>query len=149
MNVPLAAARWKIITRMVTLEADKTTIRVLLGTASFVWAAILFCNVMLGRHIMERPAYEILRLFGNDWAWMGYFMIHFVGVLWRTYTARKCIACALLVNTYGCAIWAYTTIAINSAIDFMSPTFGLEIVVCIYAGLALYGTGWKDEIVTD
>lgn len=147
MNVPVIP-RWWAITRMIFLEADTTTTRMLLGTASFIYMLILALNSAMGHHLLDRPAYALMNIFGGDLFWGILFVAHGIGVLWRFYTARSCVLCAIAVNLFGCCLWTYTTVAVNVSIGFLSPTFALEIPTCILAWWVLYRTGMRDEVVS-
>lgn len=147
MNMP-NASRWRGVTRVVFYEADTTTIRALLGSASAVFAFMLVLNVWMGQHIMDRSTYRLMKIWGGDFFWASLFFLHYAGVVWRIYATKACVWCAVAVNAFGFILWSYGTAAIGVSIGFLSPTSALELTICAASGWALYRTGLRDEVVT-
>jgi hypothetical protein len=135
--------------RRVLRESDTTLVRVILGLASLVYGGNLLAHVAFDLpSVMERPPYALFRILGGDLFWAAAFILHGLGVMWRTLTRRSCVPCALAVNCYGFILWAATTAALNYGVGFISPASSLEWVMVLFAGLALASTGLRDEIVT-
>jgi hypothetical protein len=135
--------------RRILRESDTTLVRVILGLASLVYGGNLLAHVFFGwPPVMERAPYTLFRLLGDDLFWALAFILHGLGVLWRTLTRRSCVPCALAVNCYGFVLWGCTTAAMNYGVGFVSPASSLEWTMILFSGLALASTGLRDEIVT-
>lgn len=170
-------SRWKAITRKIFFEADTITIRLLLATASLGWCLILLGNIVFasdgvaqwlwhllwdgvevpvmswdraifGSHALARPAYDLMRIFGNDVWWAAVFLVHFAGVVWRLYDPKARPIWALVINAYGCFVWVLSTSAINWSVGFIPPGSAMEWTLCAAAAWALYRTGLQPEVVT-
>ena len=136
-----------LTTRRIFFQADTTTVRLLLATASLGWTLVLLGNNLLGEPVMARPAYAIMHIVCHDNVWALLFFIHFAGVTWRLYDPKPRPLAALLVNAYGFAIWTISTAAINIAVGFVPPGSALEWTMCAASAWALYRTGLQTEAV--
>src|SRR3984885_858054 len=97
------------VTYSVFDDADTSLIRVLLANASLLWAAF----VIFFPSTFERPSYEIMRTVMPGQWWAYAFLIHFVGVYWRTYDPIPRILAGLIINAYGFVLWFFTTVSLN------------------------------------
>lgn len=137
-------AHVKKISRDILYETDTTTIRVILANASLLWAFALWTNP----HVFQLPSYEVMRAVGSASFWEIVFLMHFLGVYWRTFTPKSSVGWGLVVNGYGFMIWFFTTVSLNFYLGGLSPGTSLELVMCSASAWALYKTGFKPEAVS-
>jgi hypothetical protein len=134
----------RIVTRRVFLEADTTTVRIILAWASLVWAV----SITFDHNTFARPAYGLIRQMGPSWVWAVALTLHFVGVHWRIYDRRGRPAWGVAINAYGLSIWLCLTICMNLSIGAWAPSTAMEQVMCAFSAWALYRTGLRPEIVS-
>ena len=132
------------ITWSVFWTADTTTIRMLLGMASFFWAAILVINPAI---LSEHP-YQIMYSLAPSKCWAFLFFLYFLGVVWRIYDPCERIRWALGVNAFGLSLWVVLTLCMNIQAGSFLPGSSLEAVVCFFAAWALVRTGLGKDVVT-
>ncbi len=132
------------VLRKIFFIADTTTIRLILANASIFWSI----SLILQPETFNRPAYEIMRVFGNAYVWAAAFFLHFAGVYWRLLDHRARPTIALIVNCFGFMLWFISTVAINYSLGFFSHTSSLELAIVGASAWALYRTGLQTEIVT-
>lgn len=131
------------VTHSVFQDADTSLIRVLLANASLVWAAFV-----LSTNAFDRPAYEIMRTVASGHVWAIAFLVHFVGVYWRTYDPSPRIVAGLIINGYGFVLWFFTSVSLNYYVGSLSPGTAAELVLCAASAWALYKTGFKRELIS-
>lgn len=132
------------VTHSVWLDSDTTTIRIILANASFLWAFF----VMLDPIVFERPAYEIMRAVAPGHVWAAMFLLHFVGVYWRTYDPVARVLPGLIVNGYGFLIWFFSTVSLNFYVGALSPGTACELCMCAASAWALYKVGFQRELIS-
>lgn len=132
------------VTYSVFDDADTSLIRILLANASVVWAVFVWFNP----HVLDRPAYEIMRSVAPANVWAAAFFIHFLGVYWRTYDPVPRILPGLIINGYGFIIWFFTTVSLNYYVGSPSPGTAAELVLCASSAWALYKTGFRKELIS-
>lgn len=125
-------------------DADTSLVRILLANASVVWAVFVFVNP----HVFDRPAYEVMRAVMPGWAWAWAFILHFLGVYWRTYDPVPRVVPGLIINGYGFIIWFFTTVSLNYYVGALTPSTAAELVLCGSSAWALYKTGFKQELIS-
>lgn len=157
MNLPARTRNMRELTRVIFFESDTTTIRLLLASASLLYALFLGLNVMMGAGVMERPAYELFVVaasiigingHGASAFWAVIFLLHFLGVVWRLYDLRQCDVCAFIVNAYGFMIWFASTLMLNISVRFLGPGTALEWTLTAASLWALWRTARVPEIAT-
>jgi hypothetical protein len=132
------------VTHSVFNDADSSTIRLLLANASLVWAAIVWFNPA----VFERPSYDIMRAVAGHEVWSVAFLLHFLGVYWRTYDPVPRVVQGLIINGYGFMIWFFTTMSLNYYVGSPSPGTSAEFVLCLASAWALYKTGFNRELIS-
>lgn len=131
--------------KMLFIEGDTTTIRVLLGVASLGWTIGLWVQPL---GTFERPIFIWMRAVANEWVWGGLFLLHFVGVFWRLIDTIERKNWAMAVNMLGFALWAASTSAQILAVGEYTPSTSLEIVATIALFVVMLRTGRNREIRT-
>ena len=84
----------------------------------------------------------MLKVLAGSTVWAVLFMLHFLGVYWRTYDPISRPTPALVINSLGFLLWFYTTVSLNFYIGALSPSTALEITMCGASAWALYKTGF-------
>lgn len=131
--------------RLVFMEADTVTIRVLLAWSSFFSAIALLVHPNKFMH----PAYQVVAQFGSEHMWAAYFMLHFLGVHWRIFERSKSRPnWALAINTFGFAIWFISTAGICWAAGSVGIATSMSFTLCFASAWSLYRTGLGREVVT-
>lgn len=123
---------------------DTLTIRVVLALASIIWAIAL----LLGTQTFERPGWKILAVVSPEITWAILFLIFPLASAWRMVTPTYSRFWGLVINSYGFAIWFFTTLATNLAIGAFSPSTSLEWTILVAQGYVVVMTGLKKEVVT-
>lgn len=131
-------------TRKIFLGADTTTIRLLLAWSS----AVSGFSLILDPDKFKAPAYSVVAIFGNEQMWAAYFLAHWLGVHWRLYDPIARPNAALVINTFGFAVWFISTAAICWAVGAVGIATAMSLTLCIASAWALYRTGLQREIVT-
>lgn len=134
---------FRYVTTRIIKHADALTIRLLLATASLFVAVCLAFNM----HVMERHGYEVLRVLPAE-VWAALFLLHFGGVVWRTYDYVGRPKWAICINFFGFTVWAVWTLGLNVALGGVTPGTALEWTLVAASGWALYRTGLNDESVS-
>lgn len=131
--------------RVVFMEADTVTIRVLLAWSSLFSALALLVHPDKFKH----PAYVVMAQFGSEHWWALCFLIHFIGVHWRIFERSKSRPnWALLINTFGFAIWFTSTVSICWAVGSVGVATSMSFTLCFASAWSLYRTGLGKEVVT-
>lgn len=130
--------------KVVALCADTTTIRIILANASLMWAIASLLDPLA----FQRDAYAVLRQVADQSVWAAAFLLHFAGVYWRLFDPVARPIWALVINSYGFAVWFVSTAAVNLAVGGFAPGSALEWTMCMASAWALYRTGLNREIVT-
>jgi hypothetical protein len=94
------------------------------------------------------PAFEIMRAVCGERMWSVLFLLHFVGVYWRTYDPVPRILMGLIINSYGFLIWFFMTVSVNLYVGWVSPVTALELTMCAASAWALYKTGFRRELIS-
>lgn len=131
-------------TRKIFLGADTTTIRLLLAWSSFVSGV----SLLIDNDKFTTPTYTVVKTFGSETAWAVYFLAHFIGVHWRLYDPVSRPRCALVINTFGFAVWFISTMSICVAVGAVGIATAMSLTLCVASAWALYRTGLQREIVT-
>lgn len=131
--------------RLVFMEADTTTIRLLLAWSSF-WSAL---GLIFDDDKFQLPAYAVVAQFGNEKMWTLYFLAHFIGVHWRVFERSKSRPrWALAINCFGFAIWFVSTVGIAWAVGGIGIPIAMSMTLCMASAWALYRTGLGKDVVT-
>lgn len=131
--------------RIIFMEADTVTIRVLLAWSSF-FASI---SLLIHPDKFNLPAYQVVAQFGNERMWAAYFMLHFIGVHWRIFERSKSRPnWALAINTFGFAIWFISTTSISLAVGSVGIATSMSFTLCFASAWSLYRTGLGRDVVT-
>lgn len=131
-------------TRKIFLGADTTTIRLMLAWSSLVSGVAL----LVDSDKFKGPAYSVVAAFGTEQMWAVYFILHFLGVHWRLYDPVARPRAALVINTFGFAVWFISTTAICWAVGAVGIATAMSLTLCVASAWALYRTGLQREIVT-
>lgn len=152
MNFPARTRNMRELTRVIFYESDTTTVRLLLASASLLYAIFLLINMALDQPTMSRPAYELMSIFGGksraDYIWAATFFAHFAGVIWRLYDLRQCDVCSFIVNAYGFLIWFGSTLMLSLGGGFFDPGKVLEWTLSAASLWALWRTARVPEIAS-
>lgn len=127
------------------LTADTTTIRFLLAWASFT-AGI---GLLFDPDKFLLPAYAIVREFGNEQMWAGYFLSHWALALWRIFEVSKSRPrCAVAINLFGFAVWFISTVGLGWAVGGIGIPTAMAGTLCVASAWALWRTGTQPETVS-
>lgn len=132
------------ITKHIYFNADTSTIRLVIAAASLIWSIELLINP----HIYKVPGLELLFQMMGRFEWAFIFLLHFAGISWRFLDPRPRVIWALVVNALGFMLWCISTFAVIYTLGSLTPGTSIEVIICIFAGWALYRTGLRGEIVT-
>lgn len=129
-------------------KSDATTIRLILATASLMWAV----GAWVRPQSFDAIPYNSLEwvafgLFGPK-EWGAAFFLHFVGVVWRTFDPVHRVFWGLVVNTYGLVLWASVTLLLTWGLGRLSVTTATDWALCLFAAWALFKTGAPDDLVS-
>jgi O-antigen/teichoic acid export membrane protein len=131
--------------RLVFMEADTVTIRVLLATSSLFAATALLVDP--GK--FKQPAYSVVAQFGSVYMWALYFFLHFIGTYWRIFERSKSRPTwALAINTFGFAIWFVATASISWAVGSVGIVTSMGFTLCLASAWSLYRTGLGRDVVS-
>ena len=130
-------------TKFVFCYADLVCFRLLLGTASIVYAGLVLANP-LGFH---RPLYDMMVSIFSWWGWTILFTLHGVGAYWRIFAIKDRPNWALAINFLGFFVWSLSTVCINWTLGTYMPSSAMEWVMCCFSAWALFRTGSTKEIL--
>jgi hypothetical protein len=136
--------RIKCVVRHVYFNADTSTIRLVIALASLLWSI----ELVLNSHISTVPGMEYLFQVAGRLQWAAIFLAHFIGICWRFVDPKPRVYWALLINAAGFMLWSMSTFSVIYDLRSLTPGTSVELVICIFAGWALYRTGLRGEIVT-
>jgi hypothetical protein len=131
-------------------DMDTTTVRLILGISSYLWGI----SGLIAPRTFNLKALTLMSAMAPWWTWCTLFIIHGVLVTWRFIDPKPRPRAALLVNTYGFLVWTTTTFMGSLSLSALEPSYAVnplmavEMVLCVFAGWALYRTGMTTEIVT-
>lgn len=131
--------------QLVFLQADTVTIRLLLAWASF------FSALSLVFHLdkFKAPAYAVVANFGDEKAWIVYFLIHFIGVHWRVFErTRSRPKWALVINIWGFSLWFISAVGVSWSVGNVGINTSLSLTMCVASAWSLYRTGLGRDVVT-
>lgn len=138
-------AHINMVNHTLLFKQDTVTIRMILAFASLLWGAAM----LAWPQSFALPAYRVMAAFcANPKIWAFLFILHYFGVLWRIYDPTRRPTAALVVNSYGLAIWLFVTVCINLSIGFVSAGTATEWAMCAFAAWSLYRTGYSEETVS-
>ena len=132
------------ISRRVFWYAHPTTIRMLLGLSSLLFAVIMLVNPA----VAEMRQYTLMMAVMPGWLWVVGMLLHFVGVFWRIFDATPRVRWALAINLLGCYLWFTLTICVNVSMGGIIPGSSLEVITCLFAAWALIRTGIGKDVGT-
>lgn len=138
----------KTVMRRIVWRSDATTIRLILATASALWAIGAWLHPQTFDHspysVLERL--DFLHLTTNAWGVL--FMLHFFGVMWRVFDPTRRVIWGLIVNSYGLAIWLSVTLSLTIAVGSLDVDTSTDWALCLFAAWALFKTGARDDLVS-
>lgn len=130
---------------LVFLNADTTTIRLLLAWASFNAGV----SLLIDDDKFNAPEYAIVRGFGDEQMWALYFLLHWAGVHWRIFErSRSRPHWALVINAWGFAIWFVSTAALVWTSGDLGIATAMSWTLCVASAWALYRTGLSKDAVS-
>jgi hypothetical protein len=133
--------RVKSVTLDIVFAPDTMTLRAILALASLLYGI----NLILASGTMSRTGFILMFNLMPNYVWSGLFLTHFVGLSWKFLAEKPKVGIALAVNSLGFFTWFLSTLAINIDVfnkyGTLAPSTSLEIVVCAFAGWALFRTG--------
>lgn len=132
------------ISRRIFWHAHPTTIRMLLGLSSLLYALAMFINPS----VLQLPHYRIMMQIMPMWLWIALMVTHFIGVFWRVFDTRPRVRWAIAINVLGCYLWFTLTIATNLSMGRFIPGSSLEVITCLFAAWALIRTGVGKDVGT-
>lgn len=131
--------------RLVFVQADTVTIRILLAWGSF-FAAM---SLLLDPTKFKEPAYAVIANFGDERLWAVYFLIHWLGVHWRVFErSRSRPMAALVINTWGFSLWFVSSIGVSWSSGNVGINTSLALTMCVASAWSLYRTGLRRDVVT-
>lgn len=135
---------YRRVLRVVFIEGDTNTIRVLLAGASFFYAA----GLLLPLQTFSRPAFVGMRELAPEWVWATLFALHAIGVGWRQVDLVPRPNWAFAINALGIGLWLLYIGLVTLAIGEYTPSTAMEITVLLAALVALVRTGFNDEPIS-
>ncbi len=132
------------VSRAVFWGAHPTTVRLILGLSSALWALVL----LLDPQALTRWPYQYMLMIMPTWSWCVCFSLHFVASFWRIFDQTPRIYWALCTNTLGCFLWLTLTICINLRAGMFIPGSSLEVIISLFSVWSLIRTGLGKDMGT-
>ncbi len=124
--------------------AHPTTIRMLMGLSSVLWAITL----VFDESALLRWPYQYMLTVMSPASWAVGFGLHFIGTFWRIFDHTPRIYWALCINALGCFLWISLTICINLRVGLFTPGSGLEVITSLFSVWVLVRTGLGKDMAT-
>lgn len=132
-----------IICRYLFWFTDTTIWRLFLGVAALFYAVGLCFPGLGGQHLR----FALAEVVPYRYAWVGLFLLYFVGVFWRFIDVTPRVRWALAVNALGCGLWLTTAVSVFMTYSF-TPGAATNGVLWVCSAWVLLRTALTSEIVT-
>lgn len=117
LAVALVGRNYKTLIVAIFTEVDTMTVRIVMGWASMIFAALLVAS----QQPFTKDAYGIMEAIAPQWAWALVFLGYGIGTVYLVYSKRHRAKWNLVFNIYGFLLWGFCLISMVVALGYISP----------------------------
>jgi len=127
---------YKTLLIAIFTEVDTMTVRIVMGWASMVFAALLLAS----QQPFTKEAYGIMEALAPQWVWALVFLSYGFGTVFLVYSKKHRFSWNLGFNIYGFLLWGFCLISMVVALGYISPIMAPYLLLIPLMGWSIVRT---------